>query len=80
MVYLSTDDEVSTSNSCPRIADCKLFPKFKASSTLGFWKAMYCDGQYERCSRFQLASEGKSVPSTMLPNGKDLSEFSVQKQ
>jgi len=39
---------------------------------LKLWKQHYCEGNFEKCARYVLSKEGKPVPLTLLPNGKQL--------
>jgi hypothetical protein len=57
---------------CPRIDDCPLFPQFVLKQNLHFWKRHYCEDEFDECARLQLQREGKNVPETMLPNGKEI--------
>ncbi len=57
---------------CPHIPTCELFPRFGLQSSLKVWKTYYCEGRYEPCARYVRALEGKPVPITLLPNGKEL--------
>jgi ankyrin repeat protein len=45
---------------------------------LRLWKKHYCDGQFDRCARFQLSLKGNTVPLTLLPNGKQLAPRSKE--
>jgi len=40
--------------------------------SLKLWKQHFCEGQFERCARFQVALSGRPVPLGLLPNGKEL--------
>ena len=60
---------------CPHKETCELFPRFRLQNTLRVWQINYCEGEFQRCARYQLSNEGKQVPSTLLPNGRDLSDF-----
>ena len=54
---------------CPHELGCEVYPLFSVSSALETWKIMYCHGNFCRCKRYMLASEGKPVPLNLLPNG-----------
>jgi len=41
-------------------------------AALRVWQINYCQSEYTRCARYQLACAGKRMPSTLLPNGKTL--------
>ena len=58
--------------SCPQVRSCPLFPMFTRQAFLKVWQDTYCEGDHTRCARFALVSEGKSVPLSLLPNGKHL--------
>jgi hypothetical protein len=55
---------------CSHTTGCPLFPLLNAS--LGGWRNYYCDSHdhWLTCARYQLALEGKPVPISLLPNGK----------
>ena len=57
---------------CTHIDSCTLFPFFNMRATLGVWKAMYCQANFERCARLELTLAGEVVPWNLLPNGKKL--------
>ena len=57
---------------CTHIKTCALFPQLSLNSALKVWQVFYCEGHFDRCSRYQLACEGKPVPITLLPNGKNM--------
>ena len=58
------------SSSCPHTEQCPLFPKLIL--TLSILKKRYCDADYSDCIRYQMSCEGKTVPPTLLPNGREL--------
>ncbi len=49
---------------------CALYPQFKVQSLLNVWKVTYCEGDFEKCERYKLATAGGTVPLALLPNGK----------
>jgi hypothetical protein len=49
-----------------------MYELFRKSGTLGIWQLNYCSATYTNCARHQLASEGRPVPLTLLPNGKQM--------
>lgn len=55
-----------------------MFDLFKRSGTLGLWKLTYCEGNHAECARFKLGKEGRRVPSTLLPNGRELPRVAGQ--
>lgn len=57
---------------CPHIRTCALFPKFTLTPVLNVWQTYYCRARFESCERFKLASQGRPVPLTLLPNGKEM--------
>ncbi len=62
----------NSSRRCSRIQTCKLFPKFALRSSLKVWAASYCEGSFETCERYKLATANRPVPENMLPNGREL--------
>jgi len=57
---------------CPRIDVCELFPQFVLRQNLKFWQRHYCEDAFDECARLQRQREGKPVPATLLPNGKEI--------
>jgi len=57
---------------CTHVESCPLFRVFNMRATLGIWKAMYCEGNFESCARLKLTLAGKVAPLNLLPNGKRL--------
>ena len=55
---------------CSHSAGCPLFPKLNAS--LRGWRDAYCDSdtEWRSCARYTQSLTGRSVPITLLPNGK----------
>ncbi len=65
-----------TSNQCPKIDRCPLFPQFKSEQNLTVLKTLYCESLTQRwktCQRFTLAASGTMPPATLLPDGRHLS-------
>lgn len=62
---------------CSHVASCELFPKFKKRPSLGVWQTFYCHGRFTTCARYRLSLEGKPVPPSLLPNGKELNLASL---
>jgi len=58
--------------SCPHMKDCELYPQFTLDHMRQFWIAKFCEADFGACARLQLVKQGKPVPPTLLPNGKDL--------
>jgi len=63
---------------CTHSKDCQLYAQFAMEPSLRLWKQRYCIGEYEQCARYQLALEGKSVPLTLLPNGRRVKQRSKE--
>jgi len=57
---------------CPHLESCVLFPKFASNPVLHVWQTYYCRARFESCARFKLANQGRPVPVTLLPNGKEM--------
>jgi hypothetical protein len=57
---------------CARVGACPLFKQFSMKSSLKVWQAYYCEGDWSRCERWKLVSEGRPVPMNLLPNGRML--------
>ncbi len=57
---------------CSHSTSCELYPLLAMEPALKLWKQHYCEGGYEKCARYRLALNGKAVPLTLLPNGKQL--------
>lgn len=58
--------------SCSHSTSCELYPLLAMEPALKLWKSHFCDGDHEKCARYQLSLSGKMVPLTLLPNGKQL--------
>lgn len=56
--------------SCSHSSSCPLFAQFAMEPALAIWKKHFCDGDYTKCSRYQMGLKGEVVPLTLLPNGK----------
>lgn len=63
---------------CTHSKDCQLYAQFAMEPSLRLWKQRYCISEYEQCARYQLALEGKSVPLTLLPNGRRVKQRSKE--
>lgn len=57
---------------CSHAATCELYVQFAADPSIKLWKTHYCDSDFKRCARFALSLQGKVVPLTLLPNGKEI--------
>lgn len=54
------------------MVDCPMYGLFSLKGTLEIWKVNYCRGPYETCARYKMSREGRTVPISLLPNGKHL--------
>jgi ankyrin repeat protein len=54
---------------CTHISHCELYAQFAFNSALEIWKTHYCEGDFTRCARYQLALADQPVPLNLLPNG-----------
>lgn len=63
---------------CTHSKTCQLYAQFAMEPSLRLWKQRYCVNDYEKCARYQLALEGKSVPLALLPNGKRVKQRSKE--
>ncbi|MEJ2362774.1 MAG: ankyrin repeat domain-containing protein [Gammaproteobacteria bacterium] len=57
---------------CSHTTSCELYVQFAADPSIQLWKTHYCDSDYKRCARYALSVQGKAVPLTLLPNGKQI--------
>ncbi len=57
---------------CSRMSNCALFKQFSIKASLVVWTTRYCESNFARCARLQLATEGKPVPLNLLPTGRTL--------
>ncbi|HKK06395.1 MAG TPA: ankyrin repeat domain-containing protein [Gammaproteobacteria bacterium] len=57
---------------CSHSESCDLYVQFAMEPSLKLWKQHFCEGEFERCARFQVALSGRPVPLGLLPNGKEL--------
>jgi len=44
--------------------------QFTFNPALRLWQQHYCDADFKRCARYQMALDGRPVPLNLLPNGK----------
>ena len=51
---------------------CPMFPIFTSQSVLKVYQALYCQGRYHGCKRYELASSGTMPPPELLPDGSKL--------
>jgi len=63
---------------CTHSKNCQLYAQFAMEPSLRLWKKRYCVADYKQCARYQLALEGKSVPLSLLPNGKRVKKRSTE--
>jgi len=54
------------------MAGCPVFPEFRNKSALRTMQALYCEGDFARCARFQSVSQGVVPPRDLLPDGSRL--------
>jgi len=57
---------------CSHASTCDLYVQFAADPSIKVWKTHFCDSDFKRCARFELSLQGKPVPLTLLPNGKQI--------
>ncbi|MCA9578627.1 MAG: hypothetical protein R3B40_07060 [Polyangiales bacterium] len=57
---------------CPNMGSCAMYGLFKHAGTLSVFKIRYCNGAFESCARYRVASEGRVVPLRLMPNGQTL--------
>ena len=57
---------------CSHTSSCELYVQFAADPSIQVWKSHYCDSDFKRCARFQLSLQGKAVPLSLLPNGREI--------
>ncbi len=55
---------------CTYLERCSLRHSIAMKAALGVWRSFYCEGAFERCERYKLATAGVDVPARLLPNGK----------
>ncbi len=63
---------------CTHSKDCQLYAQFAMDPSLRLWKQRYCVAEFKQCARYQLALEGKSIPLTLLPNGRRVKQRSKE--
>jgi hypothetical protein len=49
-------------------------------ATLKVWISNYCEADFSRCARYQVACSSKPVPLALLPNGKMLAVMAPGKE
>ena len=54
---------------CTHCDHCELYTQFALNPALQVWKVHYCQGEYNRCVRFQMSLRKEVVPLNLLPNG-----------
>ena len=59
---------------CPHMQTCELFPELTVNRALKVWQVFYCEGDSNQCVRHQNSARGKTVPITLLPNGKTMDQ------
>jgi len=66
--------------SCTHSSNCPLFAQFAMEPALAVWKQHFCDGEFIKCSRYELGLKGETVPITLLPNGKMIEKKTKSKE
>ena len=56
--------------SCSHISSCEMYVRFAADPSIEVWKKHFCEGDFNKCARYAMSLQGKTVPLHMLPNGK----------
>jgi len=46
-----------------------MYPRFSSKAVLAIYKTFYCKGSFEKCKRYELASEGVMPDADLLPDG-----------
>jgi ankyrin repeat protein len=54
---------------CTHCQHCDLYAQFAMNPALQIWQVHYCQGDFNRCVRFQKSLRKEAVPLNMLPNG-----------
>jgi len=49
-----------------------MFTLFSKKATLGVWKSLYCETNFQACERLKLFHARQIVPQNLLPNGRTL--------
>jgi hypothetical protein len=60
---------------CEFHGTCPVFKRLKTEALRQLYVRQYCEGERERCRRYQLRRAGSEVPERLLPDGKELSPF-----
>ena len=47
-----------------------MFGLFQLDAALRIWQMNYCEGDFQRCVRYQKSCAAEVVPINLLPNGK----------
>ena len=55
---------------CSHISSCEMYVRFAADPSIEVWKKHFCNGDFNKCARYAMSLQGKSVPLHLLPNGK----------
>lgn len=58
------------SKRCTHATSCEMYDLFQLKGALRVWQINYCEGDFQRCARFQRACDGGRIPKNLLPNGK----------
>lgn len=46
-----------------------MYPVFSSKSVLAVYQTLYCTGRYQRCARYESASQGTMPEPNLLPDG-----------
>ncbi len=74
------NDSAPSNTPCPHASGCPLHPLFTVRTFLQTWIALYCEADYSRCERYRRRLSGSPIASTLLPNGRDLTDYSPAKK
>lgn len=60
---------------CERYQGCPIYNYFRTEALKNYYIRSYCGGNFDACERLKLKKEGKPVPDSLLPDGKELSTY-----
>ncbi len=46
-----------------------MYPRFSSKAVLAIYKTLYCNGGFEKCKRYESASQGVMPDADLLPDG-----------
>lgn len=64
---------------CENTAKCPIYQYFRTEALKNYYIRNYCEGDASNCLRKQMKAEGKEMPDTLLPDGKELSSYHMKK-